>query len=417
VTRLLSVFTPSHDTRYLTEAYESLAAQTHREWEWVVLLNGRARSWMPPREDPRVLVVPAPPGTKGVGALKRAAVERSKGDVLVELDHDDVLLPTCLEQVSRAFDEHPEASLVYSDFAQVEPDGTPNHDRFNPDSGWVYTPEGHDGVVYDRCHAMAPTPHNMGYIWFEPNHVRAFRRDAYEAAGGYDPEHAILDDQELMLRLYALGEFHHIDQLLYLQRVHRANTQSDPTTNATIQSKTVELYQQHIQSLALAWTQRAGLRAIRLIPQSWYGPPHEEGFEDVRLDVFDPVLDLPDDSCGVVLATDVLQKLLYRATLLNEVYRVLPHAGMLLTLTPSTDGRGAFQDPAAVAYYNENSFMYLTQEVLRPTIPDLVSRFQVSHLRTFFPTDTHREMQIPYVQANLIAVKGDGPRQGGPLLT
>lgn len=417
MTQLLSVFTPSHDTRYLTEAYESLAAQTHGDWEWVVLLNGRARSWLPPREDPRVLVVPAPPGIKGVGALKRAAVERTRGSVLVELDHDDLLLPDCLAEIARAFEEHPEASLVYSDFAQVETDGSPNHGRFNPESGWLYTPEEHAGIVYDRCHALAPTPHNAAYIWFEPNHVRAFRRDAYEAAGGYDPDHAILDDQELMLRLYVVGGFHHIDRLLYLQRVHPANTQSDPATNATIQSKTVELYQQHIQSLVLAWTRRAGLRAVRLIPPAWYGPPQEEGFEDVRLDVLAPALALPDNSCGVVLATDVLQKVLDRAGLLNEVYRVLAHAGMLLTLTPSTDGRGAFQDPGAVAFYNENSFMYLTQEVLRPTIPDLVSRFQVSHVRTFFPSDTHRDMQIPYVQANLLAVKGDGPRQGGPLLT
>jgi hypothetical protein len=412
---LVSVFTPSHDTRYLTEACASLQAQTWTEWEWVVLLNGKARSWTPPVEDPRIKLHRAPPGTKGVGALKRTACELATGDVLLELDHDDVLLPGCLAAVVECFEQHPSASLVYSDFAQIETDGSPNHDHFNPDSGWVYTPETHDGVTYDRCHALAPTPHNVGYIWFQPNHVRAFRRSSYDAVGGFDASHRILDDQELMTRLYLEGEFQHVDQLLYLQRVHGANTQSDPTTNAEIQQKTVELYQQHIQSLALAWTRRQGLRAVRLIPPAWYGPPAEEGFEDVRIDRVEPKLELPDDSVGVVLGTDVLQKVFERDALLNEVHRVLRHGGLFLTLTPSTDGRGAFQDPSAVSFWNENSWIYLTQSVLRPTIPELTARLQVSHLRTFFPTDTHVSMQIPYVQANVIAVK-DGPRQGGPLL-
>jgi hypothetical protein len=104
-----------------------------------------------------------------------------------------------------------------------------------------------------------------------------------------------------------------------------------------------------------------------------------------------------------------------RAALLNECNRVLVHGGMLETQTPSTDGRGAFQDPSHVAFYNENSFWYLTQARLRPSIPDLTGRFQISHLSTSFPSDWHRQMNISYVFANLLAVK-DGPRQGGPVL-
>jgi hypothetical protein len=59
--------------------------------------------------------------------------------------------------------------------------------------------------------------------------------------------------------------------------------------------------------------------------------------------------------------------------------------------------------------------MYLTQSALREVIPDLKARLQISHLRTFHPSPGHEELNISYVQANLLAVK-DGPRQGGPLL-
>ena len=57
---LVSVFTPSHDTRYLDLAYDSLAQQSLAEWEWIVLLNGKATGWKPPVADERVKVSRAP---------------------------------------------------------------------------------------------------------------------------------------------------------------------------------------------------------------------------------------------------------------------------------------------------------------------------------------------------------------------
>ncbi|MDQ1699669.1 MAG: hypothetical protein QOG34_1532, partial [Frankiaceae bacterium] len=44
----------------------------------------------------------------------------------------------------------------------------------------------------------------------------------------------------------------------------------------------------------------------------------------------------------------------------------------------------------------------------------LTARLQLSHVLTYWPSDVHEQMHIPYVKGNLIAVK-DGPRQGGPL--
>jgi len=134
----------------------------------------------------------------------------------------------------------------------------------------------------------------------------------------------------------------------------------------------------------------------------------------VRIDPVAPSLPYADDSVGVIKLLDVLQRVPDRAALLNECYRVLAHGGLLLTDTPSTDGRGAFQDPSHVAFYNENSFAYLTQLSMRPTIPTLSARLQVSHVLTYWPSELHEQMNIPYVKANLLAIK-DGPRQGGPL--
>jgi glycosyltransferase involved in cell wall biosynthesis len=412
----VSVFTPSHDTRYLDEAYRSLRNQSFPGWEWIVLLNGKASTWAPPEADERVHVRRAPAKIRGrVGALKRAACELATGQILLELDHDDVISRGCLAQVVDAFVD-PKVVLVYSDFAQINEDGSPNDDRFDPSFGWVYTQGTFDDATYDRCHAMAPTPHNVGYIWYAPNHVRAFRRSTYQKVGGYNAELEFLDDQELMSRLYLEGDFAQIKRCLYLQRVHPHNTQRQERINAAIQEQTVVYYRQFIEDLTLAWARRRGLRCLRLRTPIWIGDEPDERYEDVVVDPDQPTIDAAKSSVAVLKAYDVLQRLPKRAPFFNECYRVMSHAGLIMTQTPSSDGRGAFQDPSHTAFYNENSFMYITQKVLRQAIPDLTSRWQVSHLRTFFPSPGHVDMKIPYVQANLLAVK-DGPRQGGPLLS
>lgn len=412
----VSVFTPSHDTRFLGACYASLARQSHADWEWVVLLNGKAGHWDPPTPDERVRVARAPSSLRGVGALKQAACELATGDILVELDHDDELTSGCLAEVAAGLAANPDAVLAYSDFAQINADSSTNYDRFDESMGWRYTEEKVDGVLRLRCHSMAPTPHNVAHIWFAPNHVRAFRRTAYEKAGGYNADFKILDDQELMLRLFLLGDFLHLPSCLYLQRMHPRNTQRNPRTNAQIQEQSLQLYRESIEPLALKWCARRGLPALRLsTPTSVGTPALVEGFEEVMLDVDRPALRYDDSTVGLIVAVDVLQRVADRARFFNECYRALSHAGLLLTQTPSTDGRGAFQDPSHVAFYNENSFMYLVQKELRPTIPTLLARFQLSHLRTYFPSDVHERMIIPYVQANLLAIK-EGARQGGALL-
>lgn len=411
---LLSVFTPSHRTRYLDDCYASLAGQSASDWEWVVVLNGSASDWRPPVPDDRVRVV-RERKVKGVGAAKRAACALARGEVLVELDHDDLLAPSCLERVAEAFAAHPEVVCVFSDWAQINQDGSRNEDRFDPGAGWVYDDVEIDGHSYLRCRSLDASPHNLGYIWYAPNHVRAFRRHAYEEVGGYDRALEVLDDQELMIRLYPQGEFHHITECLYLQRVHATNTQVDPKTNAFIQAQTVTYYQTHIAALASAWSDRRGLGVVSLRVPGVLEPLREVVAEVVDVDVISPRLPFADGSLGVVHAVEVLQHVADRAALFNECYRALAHGGIVFTETPSTDGRGAFQDPSHVAWWNENSFWYLTQATLGHALPALTARLQISHLRTWYPTSWHQEAHVPYVQANLLAVK-DGPRQGGPLL-
>lgn len=405
---MISVFTPSNNPRWLGECYDSLLAQDHEDWEWVVVLNGSAM-WEPPK-DRRVRMFWS--DAKGVGALKRDAVEHCRSDIFVELDHDDILEPTALRQINAVFNAHPEASLVYSDFTQIEEDGSPNLDRFAEGHGWTYRMEGDYQVIESK----APTPHNVSYVWYAPNHVRAFSRVHYEKAGGYDASLAVCDDIDLICRLYQSGPFVRLGDMLYRQRMHPDNTQREPATNAKIQHETVRIYDENVQANALAWAKREGWPCYDL------GGAHNspEGYEPVDMalghgDILDWLAAQPDDSVGVFRAVDFIEHVKDQVTLMNELYRVLVHGGMLLSLTPSTDGRGAFCDPTHVSFWNELSFRYYCDPEFAKYVPAITARFRQSRLETFYPSQWHQDNQLSYVMFNATKESLPGTVSGGSI--
>ncbi|WP_346775877.1 glycosyltransferase [Micromonospora sp. HNM0581] len=413
----MTVFTGSNRTKYLDECHQTLRAQTFTDWEWVIVFN-QGNRWRPETPDSRIRFV-VQDEISGVGAVKKRACAEATGDILVELDHDDLLASDCLAKVVAAFDDDPAIGFVYSDTAQISQDGGRDDSRFAADHGWRYRDALVDGREVLACSALPPTPHNVSYIWYAPNHVRAFRRDVYEKAGGYDDSLDVADDADLMCRIYQLTDFHHIPECLYLQRMHPGNTQRVPEVNARIQQRTVEIYDRNIQFNSLAWAKRQGLLALDLgaahnKPEGYQGVDVHPGPEvDLVCDISQG-LDLPDDSVGVIRASDFLEHVPDKVAIFNELYRVLAPGGMLLSTTPSSDGRGAFQDPTHVAFYNENSFWYFTDRQYARFVPEIKCRFQVSRLVTYFPSEWHRTHNIPYVAANLIAIKND-VRNGGRL--
>jgi hypothetical protein len=97
--------------------------------------------------------------------------------------------------------------------------------------------------------------------------------------------------------------------------------------------------------------------------------------------------------------------------MMNEIYRVLVPGGWLISMTPSTDGRGAFQDPTHCSYWNSNSFWYYTRREQRDFVPGIMARFQRTRCWNDHPSEWHKTHSIPYVYADLVALKGQ--RQAG----
>lgn len=394
----VSIFTPTHDTKYLVDAYESIKDQDF--FEWVIIPNNGATVPNAIRRDSRVKIHELPMAPAFVGALKKYACSKCSGDILLELDHDDLLTPSCVLEVSQAFKNHPNVGFVYSNTANFK-GNFEKTDRYDAVYGWKYGDVEYKGHTLEEHIAFKPYPSAVSRIWYAPNHVRAFRREVYEKVGGYREDMRVLDDQELMARLYKECEFYHIDKCLYLYRITGENTWLK--YNSEIQSNVMRLHDEHIVDMVEAWARRKGLLLLDL------GAAHNKknGYTGVDIAGSDIQADLSkkwpfeDNSVGVVRAYDFMEHIADKIHFINEAYRVLAHGGYLLSETPSTDGRGAFQDPTHVAYYNEHSFWYYTDQNYQAFVPSIKARFLPDTLTTY-----EKRKDIPYVKAFLVAIKG-----------
>jgi len=69
-----------------------------------------------------------------------------------------------------------------------------------------------------------------------------------------------------------------------------------------------------------------------------------------------------DGQVAQVNAWDIFEHLPSKLHTMNECHRVM-HAGALLDLfIPTTDGRGAFQDPTHVSFWTPNDLFYFCEE-------------------------------------------------------
>jgi len=112
-----------------------------------------------------------------------------------------------------------------------------------------------------------------------------------------------------------------------------------------------------------------------------------------------------DNSVGLIRANDIIEHLKDPVNTMNEAYRVLVDGGWLLIEVPSTDGRGAYQDPSHVSKWNSNSFWYYTDKKYAKYVPTIKCRFQVQRILNYNPTKFHKQNYICYTRTHLTAIK------------
>lgn len=245
---VVSIFTPLYNTgELLNETYKGLYDQTYKNWEWVVIDDSTdVNTWKIASEiadkDTRVKLFKQSKRSGNIGYLKNKAAFLCEGDILVELDHDDILTDDALEIIIKAFEKHSDCDYLYSDSVELMEDGS---SYMYPPGFGMWSGVYDDFVYQERLYKSTNVPincwtirHNVGL----PNHVRAWRKEFYQRIGGhrYLP---VGDDHELSVRCFLNTKIIHVNRCLYFQRVFNNGSNTTQTRNAEIQRVSYNMFQ------------------------------------------------------------------------------------------------------------------------------------------------------------------------------
>ena len=193
-----------NNSNYLTEALESVFAQTYPHWEVILVDDCSTDDFetvvKPYREDTRIRIF-RNLSNKGCGFTKRRSAALTQGTLCAFLDPDDTLHPDALGVMVQAHTEHPECSMIYS-----------THFICN------------EVMEIKRiAEYVKPLPAGIPYLLLGDGSVHvfaAFKKSAYEQTQGLSALFKKAVDKDLYYKLEEVGPFRYIDRPLYYYRIH-----------------------------------------------------------------------------------------------------------------------------------------------------------------------------------------------------
>lgn len=218
---LVSVVIPTYNRDDLVrKAIDSVLAQTHRDYEIVVIDDGSTDRTRDRLGEYGEAVRYFYQQRRGISAARNAGIERSRGDLIALLDSDDYWIPEKLERQVALFGEHPEYGLVASACGSIEQDGTFRERGRTGRSGWV---------LEDL---------------FARNYIRTssvvVRKACIEKVGGFDESLEECEDYDLFLRVAAEYPIGFIDDPLAVYLDNPAGVSTDSLKGRLYRLKVLE---------------------------------------------------------------------------------------------------------------------------------------------------------------------------------
>lgn len=264
---LVSIFTPTYRTGIkFARALQSVVSQSYPNWEWIILddsddnLKTYNMLVEMTRGDHRIRVLPPRPHSGIIGEVKYTACSASRGDLLVELDHDDELVPTILWDLVRAAQKYPQCGFFYTDCAEVATDLSPL--TYGEGWGWGYGSyrwEEYKGRRLAVTNAANVNAKTIRGLVAAPNHIRCWRRDLYFQIGGHNRMIHVSDDMELMVRTFLKTIMCRVPKFGYVQYMDGNNTQ-------TVRNQDI---QRHVRWLKVRYDQQIHDRFVELGVDDW----------------------------------------------------------------------------------------------------------------------------------------------------
>lgn len=209
---LISVVTPTHNrARYVAEAVNSALSQEFRDVEVVVVDDGSTDDTaevLAQITDPRLRYIQKP--KSNAPDTRNHCIAAARGEFLLWLDSDDLLLPGWLARLKSILENGATADVYYGNLEVVDAQGRRlNIIRYEDFAG-------KNALLLARLVPGNPLPLPGSLI----------RRALLEEVGGFDVEFTRAHDYELWTRLAPRARFRHVPFLAVQWRWHDNNMSS-----------------------------------------------------------------------------------------------------------------------------------------------------------------------------------------------
>ena len=236
-----SLFTPSYNSyEKILRVYNSLKKQTLLDWEWIIIDDSPDdNNFKFLRDkflhDTRIRFYRRSANNGSIGNVKNETIGLCRGKYILEMDHDDELMPYVLRESADLFNSNPDIGFIYFDCSCIYENGTNQWygDFICKGYGGYYSQkyEDHWRLIY-----ITPNINNitMSHLVCCPNHPRIWRRDHLLKMGSYCEYLPICDDYEIILRTCVSTKIAKIHKLGYIQYMNDSNNNFSLIRNSEI---------------------------------------------------------------------------------------------------------------------------------------------------------------------------------------
>ena len=227
---IFSIFTTCYKSyNKINRAYKSLQEQILKDWEWVILDDSPEDEHFTflqsiSKNDKRIRLYKRDGNSGNIGNVKNEAVSLCRGKYILELDHDDIILPDLLNDAFSIFEKDNEIGFIYSDFANIY-ENNENYtygDFFGLGycGYYSYKYNNHWYLVCSSPKINNITSHHLVAL---PNHPRIWRRKILLELENFCEFLPICDDFELLLKTVCNTKIAKIHKLSYIQFMNNNN--------------------------------------------------------------------------------------------------------------------------------------------------------------------------------------------------
>lgn len=206
---------------FVADAIGCILDQTYRDFELIVINDGSTDGSLAimqefAAKDERIRIIDQ--ANTGLTIALCRGVEAARGQYIARMDADDWSMPERFEKQMALLRANPEMVAVTCDVEHFYDDGTPSH------------------VAIIRKDARVLPLYLVFANRIGGHGQMIYSREAYFAAGGYDPDYNYAEDYDLWTRLIEQGPFGVVPEVLYR---YRTGHDSISSRNAQRQAEVV----------------------------------------------------------------------------------------------------------------------------------------------------------------------------------